>query len=492
MEVLLLGFVDNVLEQRNVNRELLKEIKVPKLDWEHLDEVAKKFVMNVIIKKQYKQIGILYDTDVDGLFSGFTIEDFLRRTTIPKEKIHRYMNQMKNHGATEEMVAWVLKEDIDTLFIVDAGSSDVTYLHEQLPHVNVIILDHHPYTKSEIPENIELLNVSDYDHLPALSGCGVVYRFVEIMGNMLNIDTEMYETYVGMTVLSDICSMLEPENRYYVRQAYANYQSNGFLRAFGFFGSYKSFFSYQIIPYLNALIRCGETDWAMTIVNNMDDFRVTSKVVEDSKRIKAKQANYVKQVLASGQVKMADGCVVHIRHDHKELKPMNGLLGNMLLGEYDCSALVLTLDKETKTWGGSFRGKNFSNDLLQQWGFTCAGHDKACGAVIDHEGLLNFLTNFKLIAEEPKPSDIVADIEALTYDDFMDIAQFNEMANGDLETILVELTNEPSEYHLIPSNKRDYYRIGNNKIVDFTFEPLIDNVKVEPSLDKTGYQLIRN
>lgn len=485
--------IEQIMENRGINLAHLKEEKVNVLDWKELKDVARETVIRIMIKRQYKNIGILYDPDVDGLFSGYTLENFLSRTTIPQDNIHRFMNQLKVHGASPEMVQWVKDKDIDELFIVDAGSSNVDYLHEELPNVRVTILDHHPYKKSEHTyDNIKLLNVDDDEELPALSGCGVVYRFVELMGKMLKINTKEYEPFVGITVLSDICDMLVPENRYYVRQAYDNYHMNGFLQQFRFYGSLKSFFGYQVIPYLNALVRCGEVDWAMKIVNNMDDYKVYKNTAQDHMRIKEKQKEMLASIEEFGQEEFANGCLVHIRHKGAELKPFNGLLANQFVRDKGMSALVLCLNKEDKTWGGSFRGLQFTNELLSEWGFTCAGHAKACGAVVKHEDLLHFLKEFKSIPEPIKEPEVKAFIEDLTFEEFMDIAQFNEMASGSLDKIEVELLNPTTEYMVIPENKRDYYKIQNRQILDFSQEPFVENLVVEASLDSDGYQLIRS
>lgn len=489
--------LETIISQRGLDPNLLKEEREAKLDWPELYEVSFKVMQRVIFKKDYTNIGILYDPDVDGLYSGYILENFLYRAGVPKEKLHRFMNLNKLHGASKEMVEWVRENDIDELFIVDAGSSNVPFLTEHLPDIQVTILDHHPYEKSDVVnENIELINVSDHEHLPDLSGCGVVYRFIESIGNKINVKVEDYELFVGMTVLSDVCDMLTPENRYYVRQAYNNYHANGFLQQFKFWGSTKTFFSFQVIPYLNALIRLGRVDWAMTVVNNMDEYRVYKEVEVDSIRSKQKQKEIVEDIRALGQLKKTDGCVIHIRHEGKDLKSFNGLLGNKLMSEHDSSALVITLDKDNRVWGGSFRGKHFSNDVLQEYGFECMGHDKACGVLVPHESLVKFIENFEL---KPEMIDIptrdIADwqlcINDIDANEYVEIAKFNEMAGANLDTIKLELLHHSREYQVIPGNNRDIYKLEGVEIVDFMQESFVDNMIVEPSTSRKGYQLIR-
>lgn len=487
--------INEVLAKRGITPEMLEVRKPMELDWQELKESAKTLAKDMLVMKKYRRIGILYDVDVDGLYSGYVLEDFLLRTSLNEGDIHRFMNPQKAHGITKHAIAWIEEKELDFLFIVDAGSSDVALLTEKFPDLTVYILDHHPYEQTNMAEypNITLLNVSDHEHLPDLSGCGVVFRFVELLGRMLRIETEIYEPYVGITVLSDVCSMLVPENRYYVQKAYDNYHGNLFLKSFTFWGSYKTFYSFQVIPYLNALIRCGETERAMTIVHNMDNPKLCEDIQEDVVRVKAKQASLVDNMRRIGQIKQADNCVVHIRHDGEELRPFNGLLGNKLMSEYNQSAMVLRLNREKRTWEGSFRGKNFGNQLLKDFGFWVAGHDKACGVKVEHELLLKFLDKFKSVAEPDKEADLKLAVSDLTYTDLVYLATFNDYASGDLEPITIELQNDWQQFTKVPGNsaKRTLYNIEDKQVVDFIGSNLPVKVIVEPSLSRNGYQLIR-
>src|SRR5699024_9007938 len=128
----------------------------------------------------------------------------------------------------------------DWLFVVDAGSGDSEYINKLTESgIKVVVLDHHPYEKNkEINNKMSwILNVVDKPNLPKLSGCGVVYRFVEKLGKLFEDLTGQYEKYVGITVLSDMCDMSEPENRYYVKRSYEEYRGNSFLQQFKFYGS---------------------------------------------------------------------------------------------------------------------------------------------------------------------------------------------------------------------------------------------------------------
>lgn len=487
--------LENVLTKREMTFADLECEREDVLNWDKMKKTADLFGLNILVQRKVTNIGVLYDPDVDGAFSGYIVEDFLSRAGISKRNIYRMMNKNKVHGYSKAVKDWVLSNNIELLIIPDAGSSNALEIHTELPDLHCLILDHHEYTPADLPTDtkVTVLNVSDDENLPALSGCGVAFRFIEMVGRKFGIETDLYMPYVGITVLSDLCSMKDKENRFYVSKAYDNYHVNKFLEAFPFYGSYKTFFNFQVSPYLNALIRCGEEDKMMNIVNSMDDPIVTSGIRSDIARVKGEQQNRMSDMFNMGQLKELKGCVVHIRHEGKEHKSLNGLLANKLLSVHSCSALVLRLNKEKRVWEGSFRGK-FSNTILKEWGFDARGHDKACGITVEHEKLLDFINRFEYVAgATPKTPDAVLDAHDFTVEEALDIARFNEYASSDIEPIYVEFTNKAEEYNIIPSNKRVYLKVADIQIVDFAVEPVTDNVLAEPALqnDVLGFQLAR-
>ena len=167
------------------------------------------------------------------------------------------MNTQKKHGLNQGVIDWVRETGIEFLFVVDAGSNDIEY-HKMLSDmgVYVVVLDHHECNRIESVNNVFIVNCVLDSSLPKLSGAGVCYRFVEGLDREFGgSGVSQYEAWVGLTVLSDQCSLLDKENRYYLDCLYANYNNIDLFRAFSFWGSnfifdyfYFGVITYDILP----------------------------------------------------------------------------------------------------------------------------------------------------------------------------------------------------------------------------------------------------
>lgn len=406
----LLDFLEEKIGFKEVKGELLDTFPYEKLN-KTAEYFADKYIVNNIDKNLANtKVGILYDTDVDGLFSGYTIEDTLSRlnfTTV------NYINPNKIHGLTKEGIQWALANDIDALFIVDGGSGDENTINTLTEYgIEVFVLDHHPFTSWK-PKNKDLthiMNVTDDMSLPQVSGCGIVYRFCEKLGKILDFDTDKYLRFVGLTVISDICSINVPENRFYVDYLYEYYEKYGkqdwFYKQFTYYGSKKGLFGWSIAPFLNAMIRIGNEKQAVELVNSMNVMYKMNAIQRKIKSTKDIQKELLLLLEEQGQIVETEHTVIHLRRENKPISyngverentyfsTLNGLLANKLLGKYNKNALVLYLNEETKEWKGSFRGFTYTKHELMEYGLSTGGHDYACGVWGSPTAFKKFLKNF--------------------------------------------------------------------------------------------------
>lgn len=470
------------------------------LNWKKLNDVALE--VGEWLNAENLTVGVLYDVDVDGLFSGYFIENYCARLG---KRVCRKMNDGKVHGLEDTydfILDWINLKGIGLLFVPDAGTNDRVSLSKlsQLG-IKVVVIDHHDI-EGEIyeDENIKVLNTNEDINLPKLSGAGVTYRFIEELNkqNDKGLDISMYENLVGITVLSDVCDMSDNENRYYVKKLYDNYNRYEFFKYFDYYGSDASLMSFKVIPFLNALIRLNETEASMDIVNNLNDNRVIKRLVDNKIYvIKERQKNLVNKVLGSGKILENDYCVIHLRNDSVG-KEVNGLLANQLLGEYNKSALVVVYNKETDTVKGSFRGLNFDNTVLKRFGVDCRGHLQACGVSCDKDTFSSMCKNFIVNDDELIDASLTTyDIEMLERDIddglFTKIAVFNEFSGNNVSPIRIKI-KEPNIFITDVQQYLNYKNIiiGNHLIKDFTDRD-VDSLIISPTFDKikSKYSLIR-
>jgi len=483
--------MEKIYKKSGIDVKSLKKERDKYLDWSELEEVANIVIENVIIKEDVK-VGILYDVDVDGLFSGYILEDYFERNQI---EVKRYMNKNKQHGLNKENLKKFILDKLDWVFVVDAGSGDGKYINFlNKKGINVVVLDHHPYeqTVKLNDEKSWILNVTDKPELPRLSGCGVVYRFIEKMAESLGDIVGQYEKFVGITVLSDMCDMSVPENRYYVKRAYEEYRGNRFLQQFRFYGSGRSFYSFGVIPYLNACIRVGEERHAMEMINNMNNAAKMNKLERDRNRVITKQRKMVDEILEKSKLYKLEDVVLLLRRDNEDtLRTVGGLVANQLLGKYQKPVLVL--NRTGDVWKGSLRSNTFKKSDLKECGFDAQGHDYACGIEVLNEDLVSFMKNFKYTGEKLKTKvTFTVPLGKLPDKVWEDLAMFNEFAGTNMPSIKVRLkeTIEDARHIDEVSNKKNDIVFKEAVITDFTRKEESEII-VEPILSKNSYQLIR-
>lgn len=475
---------ERIYESRGVTVESLTPQRVD-YQWDEMVELVN--VMKYQLLDESQRIGVMYDPDVDGLMSGYILQDFLTRLNINS---YRHMNQNKIHGLKDEAMEWVRREQLTTLFIVDAGSGDADNINELIREgVKVIVLDHHDYEQQPILDGGYIINAVNHLPVKETSGCGVVYRFLEYLGQEYDIETNKYEKYVGITILSDICSMRSADNRYFVEKAYEAVGTGHLFKAFDFYGSFSSYFSYKLIPFFNAMIRCNYIDGVLGLTDYFEKRGLQTRIAE-YQFVRDEQKERVEKLKEVGELIELDGLVFLIRPPQEQnYKVFNGLVANQLIQQYEMGAIVAEYNPLTNTLEGSFRGYGYGKDVLEQWGITCQGHDEACGVSIPMDRMEDILLNFSQEITRKVKVDLITTSNGLTEEEWMDIAWFNELYGKDLPLVLVQFEDEPVRVVKYMKKKDMFFR--GVKVVDFGRDITDGKNIVQPLLNQSSYQLIR-
>lgn len=478
--------MDSVYIKRGVTPDQLEPVR-EYYQWDELDQLAEEMVWDIVTPG--KKIGVLYDPDVDGLMSGYILNHYLNKFG---RTVSRHMNKDKVHGLKDEAMDWVHQEDLDILFIVDAGSGDHDTLNQLAQEGRrVVVLDHHDYTPAPLHENVTIINASNHDPVKYTSGCGVVYYFIEAVAQHTQDSVSFYEKYVGTTIISDICSMKDATNRYFVKQTFNSIHDTPVFSEFPFYGSPMSLLGFTIIPYFNAMIRCNYTEEVMTL---SDHFERRSFKKEKAKydHIKQEQRDRVEELKQIGELVKLNGLTVLLRGTQEvNYRPFNGLVANQYLSEYKQSAIVLEYYPETETYEGSFRGYDINKDALEEYGALCQGHDQACGVTLTQEQLYQLLMEFDHNVERKDTVDFKVHSSVFTRNDWVKMSQFNEYYGIDLPKISVEIVDEEPRAVQNKNNGRQIYVYDNIIVTAFKNNTSGDAMVVEPTLDRQGYQLIK-
>lgn len=478
------NLMDTVYMHRRITQDELEPTR-QRFNWTEMTELAETVLFE--LNTRQPTIGVLYDPDVDGLMSGFILKDYLERVGYT---VKRHMNKGKVHGLKQEAMDWVRREDIDFLFIVDAGSGDADTMNELAREGRrVVVLDHHDYESQPLLEGVDIVNAMHHDEVKDLSGCAVVYYFIEEVAKYYEQTVTLYERYVGVTILSDICSMRTHENRYFVQQAFNAVGSGYLFNYFDFYGSYSSYISYKLVPHFNAMIRCDLVDEAMHLSDHFER-RTFKKEMARFTDVKQHQKERVEQVKTLGEEIQLPGLFIKLRGPQDEdFRPFNGLVANQYMSELGSSVIVAEYNPDSDAFEGSFRGYDLVKSDLESWGLTCQGHDAACGVLIPSDTLETLLLNFNHTINKKHTVDFKVHSGAFTEEQWMEMAWFNEYYGKDLPKISVELTDEPT--NIVYGQRKQELVFEGASVVDFCMGVIEGRYVVEPTLGRYRTQLIR-
>ena len=130
------------------------------------------------------------------------------------------VHEHKQHGL-DDKVDWITDEaKWDLILVPDAGSYDVEE-HKALGEVgmDVIVLDHHEqlYDElgnpviSDLPNTIVVNNqLSPNYKNKSLCGAGIVYKFCEVLDDILGIDQA--HNYIDLAALGEIADVMDKTN----------------------------------------------------------------------------------------------------------------------------------------------------------------------------------------------------------------------------------------------------------------------------------------
>ena len=138
---------DTILSQRGINdvEHFLTPTEDDLLPLDSLLRIDEAYqrVDRAIVNNE--RIGILFDTDLDGITSGTIMTRYFRYST---DNIKTYIDEGKMHGLIGQDLSQF--EGIDLLIIVDSLDKDISqYKLLKEMGVDVIVLDHHAIKEKE-------------------------------------------------------------------------------------------------------------------------------------------------------------------------------------------------------------------------------------------------------------------------------------------------------------------------------------------------------
>ena len=406
--------------------------------------------------RKNSDILFVVDSDCDGFTSSSILWLYIKHI-FPEARLEFTLHDHKQHGL-DDKVTWICDEaKWDLVICPDAASYDIEE-HRALGELgmDVICLDHHEQlydengnpVVSDLPNTIVVNNqLSPEYRNKSLCGAGVVYKFCEILDEMLGINQA--HNYIDLAALGEIADVMDRtdiETNYIMLEGLKNIHNEGFrtlIESQSFSLKEKAAYPYEglgpidvafyIAPLINAITRMGTMKDKETLFYCFID---PKKEVPSTKRgarpgdieLAAEQAARVGKNAKSRQDKaktqamdlidfkiqkdgLADNNIIVVELDSSDNIPqeLTGLIAMGIVNKYHKPVMLGRRNSNNEIQGsirsdGNFAGLPSFKKFLEDSGLVTytAGHDNAAGWGLNGDkldALLNY-ANSKLKAED--------------------------------------------------------------------------------------------
>ena len=428
-------------------------------------------------------IGILFDTDLDGITSGTIMTRYLRHFT---DNIKTYIDEGKMHGLIGQDLSQF--EDLNLLIIVDSLDKDISqYKKLQEMGIDVIVLDHHVIKADEPYDDYVILISSQrgYENTQ-LSGAGVVWKFCKYFDEQYLTDyADELVDLAACGLVGDMMDMTVMENRYIVSKGLEKIYNPAVKKIVGGFEFNSIAISFSIAPIVNASNRMGKNRIVMKAFLEDENKQVLAYVKElkkckedQNKEVNRLLPDILKQCNTQSDKKMI---ITYIDTPYG----ISGLLGNKLLEKYQRPILVLKDIGDA--FSGSMRAAGIADfrQMCNDSGFAKAdGHELASGITIKKSDINKFelyieKTLPKLKSDISKDIDIQIDISDVTRKLVENIKKIDKISGTNFKPVKVFIDGideyeigQMSDYKHLVVKPNDYLQI-----IKWNFEGSFDEME---------------
>lgn len=420
---------------------------------DHIDEAANMLLRHL---RNNSDICIIVDADADGFTSSSILWLYIKHI-FPQAKLSFTVHEHKQHGL-EDKIDWLVDNAVfDLVILPDAGSYDVDE-HRRLGEIgcDCLVLDHHSqlYDDNGVPiisnyANTIVVNnqLSPNYGNKSLCGAGVVYKFCEVLDDILGIQqAQNYLDLVALGEIADVMDRTNIETNYIMLEGLSHIQNKGFqtlLAAQSFSLKEKAKFpwpgltpidiAFYIAPMINAITRVGTTAEKETMFYC---FIEPDRIVPSTKRgakegdvetaaeqtarvggnaknrqnkIKEKALNLIDFKIQKDQLDKNNIIILELDYEDNIPQEMTGLIAMSIVSKYHKPVMIGRRNNKNEIQGSIRSDTNFNglpsfkafleeSNLLEY----VAGHDAAAGWGIKANKLTSLIeyANSHLRAED--------------------------------------------------------------------------------------------
>lgn len=455
-----------ILEQRGIKdiNRFLHPTEDELIDWRKLSNIEKGLkLLHSHIEKQ-NNIGIIVDTDFDGIASSTIIARYLKHFTENITML--YHEQPKAHGLMD-MDLDMLGE-YDLVILPDGLSSEYDkyeYLHDL--GTDILLLDHHPQytpTNDAITVNCTLHKYPN----PVLSGGAVTWKFCMAYDEVYGFDyAKDYIDLAASSIISDVMSVGEDsmENRYICKKGFEDRIVNPAIKHIvGNYDFNSTAVSFSIANLANAGIRSGNVELVSKIFLS-DDKKEIKEMVErlkqDKKDMDEKMSVEINNIVEKQILKM-DLEKSKVLVVTTELQAVAGLIANKLSSMYNRAVIVVNAEEVEENGEYFYRGscRAFDNmnikDIINDTGIGIAeGHQFAAGFCVKANKMQEFKDKLQDEVKDYKSKEMVVDVDLEIESKDVDwtlasaLSEINKITGNNFDKIAVAVVDVKPESKFI-------------------------------------------
>ena len=528
-----------ILADRGVENvtEFMKPNKFQELnpyDLENIEAAA-----NMLLKhlRNNSEILFLVDCDCDGFTSSAILWLYIKQI-FPESNLEFTVHEHKSHGL-EDKIDWLIEDhQFDLVICADSASYDVE-CHRQLAEINtdILVLDHHEQLYddngnpviSTSPNTIVVNNqLSPRYTNKSLCGAGVVYKFCEVLDNILGI--QQAHNYIDLAALGEIADVMDrstSETNYLMMEGLKNIRNRGFqtlLEAQSFSLKEKATYPYTgltpidvafyIAPLINAITRVGSIKEKETMFYCFIEpdrlvpstkrgaregdtetaagqtARVGGNAKNRQNKIKEKAIDLIDFKIQKNQ--LDDNNIILVELDDGDNIPqeMTGLIAMAVVSKYHKPCMLGRRNSQDEVRGsirsdGNFAGlPSFKKFLEDSELITyAAGHDNACGfGIVGNkiDALLNY-SNTKLNSSDFENCylvDYILDARLDNTDLLYALAEHPEYFGNHIDEVKIVVKNISLGNVMAMGTNKDSMKISYNGIDYVRFKDLefVENI----------------
>lgn len=480
----------------------------------------------------------LVDCDCDGYTSSSILWLYIKHI-FPQAKLSFMVHEHKQHGLEDKIREIESDPVYDLVLCPDAASYDVE-CHRALGELgmDVICLDHHEQLLdehgnpivSDLPNTIIVNNqLSPNYSNKSLCGAGVVYKFCEVLDEILGI--QQAQNYLDLAALGEIADVMDrtdTETNYLMMEGLSHIENKGFrtlIEAQAFSLKEKAVYPYggltpidiafYIAPLINAITRVGSIDEKQTMFYC---FIEPDKLVQSTKRgakpsetetaaeqtarvgknAKARQDKYKEKAIDVVDFKiqkndLLQNNIILVELDNSDGIPqeMTGLVAMALVSKYHKPVMLGRRNSRNEVQGsirsdGNFAGLPSFKKFLEEsklLSYT-AGHDNAAGWGLNGnrvQALMDY-ANSHLKAEDFENCYLIDyELDALDYETtrlLSALASHPEYFGNHIEEVKVVVKNIPLSNIMVMGANKDSIKISTGGVdyVKFKDDDFIEEV----------------